>query len=145
MPDHVIVMTLHENGKMSVYEPSLGDMGSMNVWPEPVNQTRTAGRHCFHISVSGHVIPPPKGCVVPVDTVWRQAERQFDDERLVSTATCGNELPCKIHHETDGQLRMRILDAYGMWGAFASEVVESSGSALDDLAKQVGLVRGKAC
>ena len=43
--------------------------------------------------------------------------------------------------ETDEAFRTRIANAYGMWGAFLSHVMECSGKALDDAAKHVGLVR----
>ncbi len=45
--------------------------------------------------------------------------------------------------ETDAELRARIADAYGTWGAFLSLVIESSGAALDDCAKHVKLERKK--
>jgi len=43
--------------------------------------------------------------------------------------------------ETDEELRARIANAYGMWGAFLSIVIESSGEALDECAKHVDLRR----
>lgn len=43
--------------------------------------------------------------------------------------------------ETDGSLRTRIFNAYGMWGAFLTAVLESSGQHLDDCAKHTGLTR----
>jgi hypothetical protein len=43
--------------------------------------------------------------------------------------------------ETDKELRTRIANAYGMWGAFLSVVMESSGKALDDCAKHIKLER----
>ena len=43
--------------------------------------------------------------------------------------------------ETDAELRTRIANAYGMWGAFLTEVAESSGKALDECAKHVKLER----
>lgn len=43
--------------------------------------------------------------------------------------------------ETDDQLRTRIVNKYGMWGAFLSHVMESKGEALDECAKHVGLER----
>ena len=43
--------------------------------------------------------------------------------------------------ETDEQLRTRIANKYGRWGAFLSHVIESSGTALDECAKHVGLTR----
>jgi len=43
--------------------------------------------------------------------------------------------------ETDEALRTRIAEAYGMWGAFLSHVIECSGEALDDAAKHVNLTR----
>lgn len=46
--------------------------------------------------------------------------------------------------ETDESLRARIINAYGMWGAFCSEVLESSGHALDEIAKHVGLTRQRS-
>lgn len=46
-----------------------------------------------------------------------------------------------MSRETDEQLRTRIAAAYGMWGAFLSHVIESSGQALDDCARHVGLRR----
>lgn len=45
--------------------------------------------------------------------------------------------------ETDEALRLRIAEKYGMWGAFLSHVVESSGAALDECARFVGLKRGE--
>lgn len=47
----------------------------------------------------------------------------------------------KTHRESDADLRTRIANKYGMWGAFLSVVIESSGEALDDCAKHVGLER----
>ena len=43
--------------------------------------------------------------------------------------------------ETDEELRTRIANAYGKWGAFLTEVIESSGKALEECAKHVGLKR----
>lgn len=43
--------------------------------------------------------------------------------------------------ESDEELRGRIAAAYGKWGAFLSVVIESSGAALDECAKSVGLDR----
>lgn len=43
--------------------------------------------------------------------------------------------------ETDDELRTRIANAYGMWGAFLTAVMESSGAALDDCAAHVNLKR----
>ena len=43
--------------------------------------------------------------------------------------------------ESDESLRTRIANAYGRWGAFLSVVIESSGEALDECAKHVGLER----
>lgn len=43
--------------------------------------------------------------------------------------------------EPDDQLRTRIANKYGMWGAFLSVVIESSGEALDECAKHVDLKR----
>jgi hypothetical protein len=45
--------------------------------------------------------------------------------------------------ETDESLRTRIANAYGMWGAFLSHVIECSGKRLDECAKHVGVERGK--
>ncbi len=45
--------------------------------------------------------------------------------------------------ETDEELRVRIAEAYGMWGAFLSHVLESSVEALDECAKHVKLKRGR--
>ena len=47
----------------------------------------------------------------------------------------------KAEIETDEELRKRIAVAYGMWGAFLSVVMESSGTALDECAAHVGLER----
>ena len=47
----------------------------------------------------------------------------------------------RIHRESDEALRTRIANKYGMWGAFLSHVIESSGPALDECAKHVGLER----
>lgn len=44
--------------------------------------------------------------------------------------------------ESDESLRARIANKYGMWGAFLTVVIESSGEALDACAKHVGLTRG---
>lgn len=46
--------------------------------------------------------------------------------------------------ESDEDLRARIINAYGMWGAFCTMVVESSGTALDAIAKFEGLERKRA-
>lgn len=43
--------------------------------------------------------------------------------------------------ESDEDLRTRIANKYGMWGAFLSHVIESSGEALDECAKHVNLQR----
>jgi hypothetical protein len=43
--------------------------------------------------------------------------------------------------ETDRELRTRILNTYGMWGAFCTMVLESKGAALDACADYVGLRR----
>ena len=43
--------------------------------------------------------------------------------------------------ESDEDLRRRIAEAYGMWGAFLSHVMECSGAALDEAARHVGLER----
>lgn len=43
--------------------------------------------------------------------------------------------------ETDEELRGRIMNAYGKWGAFGTVVIESSGAALDECAKYVKLER----
>ncbi len=43
--------------------------------------------------------------------------------------------------ETDAELRTRIANAYGRWGAFLSVVIESSGAALDECAAHVALER----
>jgi len=43
--------------------------------------------------------------------------------------------------ESDESLRTRIANAYGMWGAFLSHVMECSGESLDKCARQVGLER----
>jgi hypothetical protein len=43
--------------------------------------------------------------------------------------------------ETDAAFRARIINAYGMWGAFCTVVLESSGADLDDCGKHVGLIR----
>ena len=43
--------------------------------------------------------------------------------------------------EPDDQLRTRIANKYGMWGAFLTEVIESSGEALDKCAEHVDLKR----
>lgn len=40
-----------------------------------------------------------------------------------------------------GYHRTRIANKYGMWVAFLSHVIESSGAALDECAHQVGLER----
>lgn len=48
---------------------------------------------------------------------------------------------CGVTVESDRDFRTRIINAYGMWGAFCSVVLESSGKALDDCAKHVGLTR----
>lgn len=43
--------------------------------------------------------------------------------------------------ETDAELRTRIANAYGMWGAFLSVVMESRGVRLDECAEHVKLQR----
>lgn len=43
--------------------------------------------------------------------------------------------------ESDDSLRTRIANKYGMWGAFLSVVMESSGDALDDCASFLELKR----
>jgi len=43
--------------------------------------------------------------------------------------------------ETDEEFRTRIANAYGMWGAFLSHVMECSGKALDEAAEHVKLTR----
>ena len=43
--------------------------------------------------------------------------------------------------ESDRDFRRRIIDAYGMWGAFCTVVLESSGTALDEVGLHVGLLR----
>lgn len=43
--------------------------------------------------------------------------------------------------ESDEDLRGRIAEKYGMWGAFLSTVIESSGPALDECAAYMGLTR----
>jgi hypothetical protein len=45
--------------------------------------------------------------------------------------------------ESDEDLRVRIINAYGMWGAFCTVVLESSGDVLDELAATVGVERIK--
>jgi hypothetical protein len=47
----------------------------------------------------------------------------------------------RTYRESDEDLRTRIANKYGMWGAFLTEVIESSGEALDACAKHVGLER----
>jgi len=49
----------------------------------------------------------------------------------------------KENVESDEELRGRIAEKYGRWGAFLTVVIESRGAALDECAKHVGLVRGK--
>lgn len=43
--------------------------------------------------------------------------------------------------EPDEEFRTRIIEKYGMWGAFCTEVLESSGKALDECGRHVGLER----
>lgn len=43
--------------------------------------------------------------------------------------------------ESDEDFRVRIISAYGLWGAFLTAVMEASGKALDDCGEAVGLVR----
>jgi len=43
--------------------------------------------------------------------------------------------------ESDEDLRVRIINAYGMWGAFCTVVLESKGSTLDEMAEYVGIER----
>lgn len=43
--------------------------------------------------------------------------------------------------ESDADFRVRIINAYGMWGAFCTVVLESHGRRLDDCGKHVGLTR----
>lgn len=45
--------------------------------------------------------------------------------------------------ESDEKFRVRIINAYGMWCAFCTEVLESSGKALDECGRHVGLERLK--
>lgn len=43
--------------------------------------------------------------------------------------------------ETDEELRARCLEAYGMWGAFASIVLGARGATLDKCADHLKLAR----
>lgn len=43
--------------------------------------------------------------------------------------------------EPDADFRARIINSYGMWGAFCSLVLEASGKRLDELGTHEGLVR----
>lgn len=47
----------------------------------------------------------------------------------------------KTYRESDEDLRTRIANKYGMWGAFLSVVIESKGEALDACARSIGLER----
>ena len=47
----------------------------------------------------------------------------------------------RIYRESDEDLRTRITNKYGMWGAFLTRVIESNGAALDACARHVGLER----
>lgn len=47
----------------------------------------------------------------------------------------------RTYIESDEELRRRIAQKYGMWGAFLSVVLESRGTALDDCAESIGLKR----
>lgn len=49
-------------------------------------------------------------------------------------------LPVK-RPETDEELRTRIANAYGTWGAFLSVVIESNGKDLEDCAAHLNLKR----
>jgi hypothetical protein len=46
-----------------------------------------------------------------------------------------------LPREPDDSLRARIAAAYGMWGAFLTEVIESRGRTLDACAAFVGVER----
>ena len=47
----------------------------------------------------------------------------------------------KVYIETDENYRARIANTYGMWGAFLTEVIESSGTALDECGDSIGVKR----
>ncbi len=47
-------------------------------------------------------------------------------------------------NETDDELRARIINTYGKWGAFCSLVLEADGVGLDELAEHIKLTpRGR--
>lgn len=46
-----------------------------------------------------------------------------------------------VPRESDESLRVRAINAYGMWGALASVVLESRGRALDEIAAYLGVER----
>lgn len=43
--------------------------------------------------------------------------------------------------ESDDEFRKRIVDAMPHWGALMGVVIESSGSALDEIGKRYGITR----
>lgn len=72
--------------------------------------------------------------------LWFDSDDEYSIEPCERCNGSKVELPTD-DIETDAELRTRIANAYGMWGAFLSVVIESHGTRLDECAKHVGLTR----